>query len=293
MKITATLAVLLTVILYSCDPKDKEEVLPPPVDPNAPTDTSQISKTLLAKTELTAENDVVTKIYKYAAQNRIVWYSNTSTNKDYVDDTVKVVRDDLGRIQTVIYFSDSAKKFRDPNVDSIVYNVFYDAWATVPAYKMLIYKQYNYTFRDSFVYTHDAQSRITKEELYYFNRTVNDYVIYGKTDFGYDGKGDLVSSKTIYYDIDSSHIDYPFEITYTYDDKNNLLNLGNDAIVLQLQHGFSAHNLKSVVSSYPLDPQYDKTFSYNYTYNTKYRPLRAEVTDTETGIKGTMVYTYQ
>jgi hypothetical protein len=293
MKISASLAVFLTVLLISCDPKDKGEVLPPSVDPDAPTDTSQISKNLLAKTELTSGNDVNTRIYKYDVQNRLIWYSNTSTNKEFVDDTTKIIRDDLGRIQTIIYRSDSAKKFRDPSVDSIIYNVFYDASATIPAYKLLKYTQYGFKFRDSFVYTHDAQSRITKEELYYFNRNVNHYVIYGRTDFGYDGKGDMLSSKTIYYDIDSAHTDYPFEITYTYDDKNDLLNLGNEAIVLQLQHGFSAHNVKTRVGTYPLDPQFNNSVSYTYTFNTKYRPLRAEVTDGQTGIKNTMVYTYQ
>src|SRR5215203_1164189 len=112
MKSASFLTVLCAIFLFSCDPDDKDDNVNPPPDPE-PTDTAQISKNLLARTELRSGSDVTTKIYQYDANNRLAWYSNTSTKAVYFEDTSKIIRNN-GIITQIEYRSDTSRKFNDP-----------------------------------------------------------------------------------------------------------------------------------------------------------------------------------
>jgi hypothetical protein len=259
------ISALLSVVLFSCKPEPPEKQ-PDPTD-SGPTDTSQISKNLL---------------------------STIVRKQDYVEDTSVIVRDAAGHIQKIIYRSRDSGKFPDPKLDSVTYSVFYNTSTSAYTHKVLQYKSYRVNFKDSSAYSYDAQHRLVKEEAFYFDyQKTQSYLPYAKRDLIYDASGNVASLKTIYYKIDGVN-DYPYEITYTYDDKGvNLLNLGEEAVLLGLEENFSAHTLKTVVSTYPQDPQYNRSLTYKYTYNTKYRPLKAAVSDAVTGKQSTLVYTYK
>ena len=290
------LAVLSTSLFTACHHEN-----PDPVTPD-PTDTSQISKNLLAKTVLTSGSGVTTKIYQYDAQNRLAWYSNTSTEPGYFEDTSKIVWDASGHIAQIIYSSDTSTfRFPDPKVDSVVYNVFYDAAASKYTYKLTQYTMFPNTayaakFKDSAVYTYDAQSHISQVNDYYFDyKTTKTYVKWATYDYTYNDKGDLTNWKTTYYNIDNNNTNYPFEKVYTYEEKGvNVLSLGNDAIVIGIPENYGAHAPKTITGTYPLNPEYNSTLTFNYNYNTLYRPLSAAITDAaDNNAKSTMVYTYQ
>jgi hypothetical protein len=282
----------LSITLFSCQPEPPEK----PVEPGTgePTDTSQISKNLLGVVSRISGVDTTTLNCRYDNQGRLAWYSNTSTKQGYLADTSKIVRDDAGRIKSIIYRSRASSKFADPKLDSVAYKVFYNSANARYTHKTLAYKAYGFNFKDSSAYTYDAQNRLIKEEAYYFDfQKTKAYQPSAKRDLDYDATGNVKSLKTIYYKVDGIN-DYPYEITYTYDDKGvNLLNLGEEAVVLGLEENFSAHTLKTMVSTYPQNPAYNRSLTYKYTYNTKYRPLKADVSDAVTGKKSTHFYTYQ
>jgi hypothetical protein len=276
------------VFIFSCH-HDKPD---PGTTDNGPTDTTAISKNLLAQTVLTTATGATTMTYRYDAQNRLAWYSNTSTEPGYFEDTSSIVRDAQGVITKIVYSSDTSSRYPDPKVDTIVYNVTYDAAASQYLYKVARYKMFSTAGRDSVAYTYNTQNRITQENAYYYNKG---YIKWATYDYTYNDSSDLINWKTTYYDIDSNHTNYTFENAYTYDDKGvNLLNLGNDAIVVGLPQHSSGHLPKTQVGTYPANPEYNVSFTYNYTYNTKYRPLKADITDAANGnAKSTMIFTYQ
>jgi len=281
---------MLSIALFSCQHQ------PPDIKTDTgPTDTSQISKNLLASIVQLSGTTSKTQTYRYNAQNQLVWYANTSTEKGYVGDTSQIVWSPAGHVSQIIYRSDSSKKFTDPNVDSIIYNVALDATASKYAYKLTQYKMYNTKFKDSSVYSYNALGQISQENDYYFDyKTTKTYIKWATYDYSYNGTGDLINWKTTYFDIDANHSNYTFSIAYTYEDKGvNLLHLGNDAIVIGIPTSYSGHIAKTEVGDYPTDPKWNQNISYTYTYNTKYRPLKASVTDAISGAKSAVTFTYQ
>lgn len=282
-------AMLLALLFSSCKDEIKNE--PPIVE--GPTDTTGISKNSLGKAVFTTGSDVYTTTYRYDAQNRLVWVSNTANVAGYFEDTSKIVWGPEGHISKIIYSSDTSRKFADPRLDSVVYNVFYNTAASKYTHKTVQYKSYNFSFKDSVAYMYDG-ARIAKEDLYYFDYTnTKTYIKYGTHAYTYNAKGDLVKQNTVYNNIENPSADYTYEISYTYDDKTSLLGLGNEAIIIGLQQDVTPHNFKTMVAAYPLSPQYNASYTYTYTYNTKNRPLKAEITDAVTGTKSTLVYTYE
>jgi hypothetical protein len=279
--------IVLMVLFVSC--KDEVDKNPDPVDPN-PTDTTAATKNVLTKTVLTNPAGVTTRLYQYDAQNRLVWHSNTSTESDYIDDTSRIIRDAEGRIQQVVSWSE---KYLDPKIDSVTYMVNYDAGTSHYTYKMLQYKSFFKTVKDSAAYTYDGQNHIIKEENYLFDSLTQAYKLYGKTDFTWDTKGDVTNVKTVYYNVGGNNVDYPFEYVYTYDDKINLLNMGNEAVILRLRQDYSGHNPTKAVGTFPNDEKWNRSDTYVYKYNTKFRPLSAEITDAVSNTKGTLVFTYE
>lgn len=281
---------MLAVFLFSCKEEVPDIIKPDP----APADTTASTATLLTKTVQTTGSDVTTMRYQYDAQKRLAWYSNTSTQTGYFEDTSKIVRDANGIIQQIIYRSDTSERYNDPNLDSVIFNVSYNAAAQKYTHKISRYRSYQYSFRDSTVYTYGAQNLIVKEEAYYYDSIgTKTYILYAKNDYTHDTASNLTKLNTVYYKVDGVN-DYPFEIIYTYDEKGvNLLNLGNEAIVLGLGKNFSAHAPKTMVSTYPLNPEYNQSLTYAYTFNNKYLPLTADITDAKGGAKSTLVYTYQ
>ena len=284
------LAALLVLSFASC----KHEIKDDGTTDNTPTDTTDISKNLLAKTTLTTTAGVTTQTFRYDAQNRLVWYGNTSTVPGYFEDTSKIVWDANGHISKIIYSSDTSRKFPDPKLDSVVYNVFYDAAASKYTYKLVKYKAFTTSFKDSIVYGYDG-TRISKEEMYYFDYgKTNTYIKYGLSTYAYNADGDLNDQKTTYYNVDNSNTDYSYELAFTYNDKGvNLLNLGNEAILIGLPDYYSGHILRTAGGSYPQSPQFNSNYSFTYKFNTKYRPLTADVSDAVSNTKGTMAYSYQ
>jgi hypothetical protein len=282
--------ILVTFVFAKCDHNDDP---PDPLPEPEPIDTTAISKNLLSKVVSTNGSEVITNAYQYDAQGKLAWFSNTSTQADYFEDTSKIIRDAGGMISQVVYYSDTSRRFPDPSVDSVVFNVFNSGGKYI--YKLLQHKQYNDFFKDSMVYTYDAQNHISKEESYYFDyKNTRTYVKWAQTEFTYDAKGDITKRSTIYYNIDNNHTDYPFEVSYTYHDKGvNLLNLDNEGIVLGMLQNISPGTPKTVVGTYPQSPQYNRNYTYTYTFNTKYRPLQATVSDKVTGTTGTVVYSYE
>lgn len=292
-KLASLLAVtLLTVLFFSCTPDTPEEQSGSVG--SEPTDTSQISKNVLGKVVRISGTNETTFSYQYDAQNRLVWYSNTSTKADYFEDTSKIIRDNDGIIKQVVYRSDSSQKYPDPKIDSVVFDVSYNSNTSQYTHKVLKYKSYNFNFKDSSVYTYDANKRIIREDVYYFDYLkAKTYLPFAKRDFIYDASGNVTSLKTIYYQVDGVN-DYEYNIAYTYEDKGvNLLNLGNEAIVLGMEQEFSPRATKTMVSTYPQSPEYNRSLTYKYSFNTKYRPLTADVSDAVTGAKSSLVYTYQ
>jgi hypothetical protein len=287
-----TAVALVTMLIFSCKP-EKPDSTPGPISTD-PTDTSQTSKNLLGKVVSTTGKDSTIFTYKYDAQNRLVWYSNTSTMADYLEDTSSIVRDDNGIIKKILYNWDSSSKYPDPKLDTLVYNLAYNSTTSHYTSKVLAYKSYNFNFKDSSAYTYDAQNRIVREDVYYFDYVkTRTYQPTTKRELVYNASGYVTNLKTVYYKVDGIN-DYPYEITYTYEDKGlNLLNLGNEAVLLGLEQDFSAHVPKTMVSTHPLSPQYNHSYTYTYTYNSKYRPLTASVNDAVTGTKSTKVYSYQ
>jgi hypothetical protein len=287
--------VLLTVLFSSC--KDEVKNNPPPSGGGGgtqePTDTTGASKNLLGSTVFTTGSDVYTTTYRYDAQNRLVWVSNIANVQGYFEDTSKIVWDNNGHISKIVYSSDTSRKFADPKLDSVVYNVVYNTGTSRYTHKTVQYKSFNTSFKDSVAYTYDG-TRITKEDLYYYDFTsAKNYVRYGTHNYTYNANGDLLKQNTVYYNLAGYNSDYPYEISYTYDDKTSLLGLGNEAIVIGLQQDVTPRNFKTLVATYPLSPHYNVSYAYTYTYNTKYRPLKADITDAVTGTKSTLVYTYQ
>jgi hypothetical protein len=293
MKRSSFLAAAFAVLLFACNDKSSD-IEEPVVDP-PPTSTADTSATLVTKTVLTSGSDITTMNYQYDANKKLVWYSNTSNKAVYFEDTSKIVRDNNGIIKQIIYRSDTSRKYNDPSLDSIVFNVFYDAASSHYTDKISQYKLWKSNFRDSTHYTYDAQNHIVKEESFYFDykHTPQTYQPWLKNDFTYDAAGNITTLNTVYYKIDSVN-DYAFNIAYTYEDKGvNLLNFGNEAIILGMQQNFSAKVPRTIVGTYP-ETQYNRNFTYKYTYNTKYYPLRADLTDAANGnATSTLTYTYQ
>lgn len=299
MKYTPLIALLFTAVLCSChkdnggdDNNNNTENQEP-----TPTDTTQSSATLLTKTVLTSGTGAITKTYQYDAQKRLIWYSNTSTKADYVEDTSKIIRDGSGVITQIIYRSDSSKKYNDPLLDSVVFNVYSSGGKytdKVSKYSLFFEK---FHFRDSAHYTYDGD-RIIREDTYYWDSSKANrnptYQVSAKREFTYDGAGNMTKLSTIYYKIDSVN-DYPYDISYTYSTKGkNLLNLGNEGIVLGLEQDFSAYAPLTMIGNYPADPQYNRSYKFFYTYNTAFIPLKADLVDEANGnAKSTLVFTYQ
>src|SRR5437764_252985 len=139
----------LSSFLFSCHPETPAKPTDP-VDPG-PTDTSQISKTRLSSYVETTGTGVTTKTYRYDAQNHLVWYGNTSTEPGYFEDTSKLVWNN-NHISQIIYSSDTSRRYPDPKVDSIVYNVAYDATTSKYTNKVTQYLMYTTKFKDSTAY---------------------------------------------------------------------------------------------------------------------------------------------
>jgi YD repeat-containing protein len=290
-KTLATLTLILSIALVSCD--EKNPVVDPPVDP-APTDTTAANATVLAQTVLTSGANTTTQTYRYDANKRLTWFSNTSTKADYFEDTSEIVRDDNGIIKRVVYRSDTSRKYPDPNLDSVVHRMFYNATDNKYTYKLLQYRSYNTLFKDSTAFTYGAQNRIVKEETFYYDyRTTKSYQPASKTDYTYDGDGNLTVENTVFYKVDNQN-DYPFQVTYTYDEKGkSLLNLGNEAIVIGIRQHFAAGLPKTKISNYPQNAAHNRSQTYTYTYNTKYRPLKADITEAVTNTQSTLTFNYQ
>jgi hypothetical protein len=293
-KCTLLLLALACILTFSCK-KNRGGDDDGSTNNSAPTDTTAISKNFLSKVVSTTGANVTTNTYLYDEQGRLSWFSNTSTQADYFEDTSKIIRDADGFIKQIVYRSDSSSKYADPKLDSVVFNVFYNAASSKYTHKVLKYKSYGVNFKDSSVYTYDGQNRIIKEDAYYFDyKTTKTYIKWAQYDFIYSSNEDMTSRKTVYYNIDDDKTDYPFDITYTYHDKGvNLLNLGNEGIVLGIKQNISAKVPSKVIGNYLLSPQYNREYTYTYKFNSKYRPLSATVSDKVTGITGTVVYSYE
>lgn len=288
-KLLVALSVIaLTALLPSCDPDTPD---PPPTNEG---DTSQSTKNYLAKTVYTTGDTVGTTAYRYDAQNKLIWFANTYNKASIVADTSEITRNAQGNISKITYRSKIYSNRKDTvDAHTVFEDVYYDAASKV-THKLVQYTASTAPFKDSVIYAYDAQSRITKESAYYYDFLGTKYVLYGTTDFTYTASGDVTSRKTIFNNINGTTNNYEYQIVYTYDDKVNVLSLGNEAIILGMGENWSAHNPLTITSTFPgTDAKYNQSLTYVYKYNTANRPLSADVTDAISGAKTTIVYTYQ
>ncbi len=288
-KLPLILLSLGVTTLFSCqeDPPD----IPPPTPEG---DTTFSTRNYLAKVEYTTKDTVGTTTYRYDAQNKLSWFANTYNKAGLIQDTSEIMRSAQGNISKIIYRS-NIYNGREDTVDGrmVVQNVYQDA-ASKYTYKTVQYTASAYPFRDSVIYAYDAQARIKKESAYYYDVAGKKYVLYSTTDFTYTSGGDVTGRKIVFNNIGGTTNNYEYTFAYTYDDKVNALNLGNEAIVLGMGENWSGHNPLTITSVYPgADAKFNQTLTYTYKYNTANRPLTAEVSGALGGAKTTIVYTYQ
>lgn len=280
----ALTVISMTALFPSCDPDTPD----PKPDEG---DTTYSTRSLLAKTVYTTGDTVGTTTYRYDAQNKLIWVANTSNKASIVQDTSEITRNAQGAITKIIYH---VAKYNNRFVDgAVMQDVYLDATSKY-THKIVQYDSSGFRFKDSIKYTYDAQARISKEWLYY-NSSGSNYVLYGTIDYVYTSGGDVTSKKTLFNNIGgTAGNNYEYTFTYTYDDKVNALNLGNEAIVLGMGDSWSGHNPLTITSVFPgSDAQFNQTVTYVYKYNTADRPLSADITSTLGGTKTTIVYTYQ
>lgn len=284
----ALTVVAVTALFPSC----VEEVPDPP--PDNEDDTTYSTRNYLAKTVYTTADTVGTTTYRYDAGNKLIWFANTWNKAGNLQDTSELTRSAQGAINKITYRSNIYNNRKDA-VDSrvVLQDVYLDA-ASKYTHKIVQYTASGAPFKDSIIYAYDAQSRINKESAYYYDFVGKKYVLYGATDFTYTSNGDVTSRKIVFNNIGGTANNYEYTFTYTYDDKVNALNLGNEAIILGIGENWSAHNPKTIVVNYPApDNKFNQSLTYTYKYNTVGRPLTAEITDALSSTKTTIVYTYQ
>jgi hypothetical protein len=271
--LTAILAVL-SVGLFSCQ-KEVKDIF-------SNTGGGANGTRLIKTVEKTGGDSVVT-VYTYNSSGKIIKAGiiGVEAGQGY-DLTYTYVRNGAGIIQKQILESSD---FASVGIDSIVYNVFFDAGKNRYSGSVADFSLLGIPLLDSIAFQYDASGRLSTEIDY--NNVGVGYLPSWKKEYTYNGNN-LANEK--YYSFDFTSGGFVLEETssYEYDTKINPLQFPADAPVLNLFPFYSANNLTKLtyVASDPAD---NFTSTISYTYNSSNRPL-TDVTTTGSDISSTTYY---
>lgn len=265
--------VLIGLFLFSCK---KEKSLEDGTIPGS---------TLVKVVTKVSDTDSTTTTYGYDGSKRYV--SQTVNGDDYLfnGDNVKLTRNDQGVIQKI-------EVKEQPSGDNVVYKVNYNTSSKQYISKTATFTSSGITYKDSTAYTYNTSGKII-QEIYYLNDGASGgYVESEKFEYSYDGSGNMVQMKDSYYNKTTGKYEPVSEVSFEYDSKINPINLGSEAILINELLSTSSHNVTKITIKNLLDPTYNETISFNYTYNATNKPVSAQVTFSSLGVPIPVYYYY-
>jgi YD repeat-containing protein len=272
MRILSGIA-FLSLFLFSCQ---KEKSLE---DGSAP------GSTLLRVVTKVSDTDSTITSYGYDGSRR--YLSQNVNGDDYLfnGNNVRLTRNDQGVIQKM-------EVTEQPSGDNVVYNVNYDASNKTYTSKTSTFTSSGTTYKDSTAYIYNTSGKIIEEVYFLSDGSSGGYVEVEKFEYNYDGTGSLILVKDSYYDETTGDYVAVSEVGFEYDSKVNPINLGAEAILVNELIANSAHNVTKVTINNILDPTYNETIDFDYTYNAIDKPVSASVTFSSIGIPVPVYYYY-
>ena len=262
---------ILSLFLFSCQ---KEKSL----------EDGTIPGTMLDKVVVkVGASDSTITTYGYDGSQRYVSQSIVGDDFLFSGNNVKVTRNN-GIIQKI--------ETSDQSGNGLVYNVNYNSSTKEYTYKLATYSSSGATVKDSIAYKY-ASGRIVEEIYYEDDGTTGGYIESEKYDYEYDGSGNLSKVTDSEYDEGSGTYTPISEVTFQYDSKTSPLVLGAESILIDELMSVSNNNPTKIVITNFVDPTYDETIDFEYTYDAKNKPAMANVTFGSLGIPVPVYYYYK
>lgn len=251
--------VLLSLFLFSCQKEESFE------DGAVPGSTLMRIVTKVSDTDST--------ITSYGYNGSKLYVSKNVNGDDYLfdGDNVKLTRNDQGVITKI-------EVTEQPSGPTIAYTVNYDGSNKTYTSKTSTFTSSGITYKDSTAYIYNTSGKIIEEVYFVNDGSSGGYVEVEKFEYSYDGSGNLILMKDSYYDEASGNYDLVSEVAFDYDSKINPLNLGSEDILINDMTSTSANNVTKITITNTLDPTYNETISFDYTYNAIDKPVSASVT---------------
>jgi len=246
--------------------------------------------TLLVKSVFKSGSDSSQTLYAYDGSKRLASVSNSGVDAGTpYTNQINLTRNSGGVIQKMSVKSD---QFAQYGIDSLLYNVAYDAGTSRYKYKVFALNIGFALLKDSVAYEYDAAGKIVKEREFIDDGTAGGYEEIAKTEYTYSGNN-IGTAKYFTYDVPTNTYTLDETDTFEYDAKTNALQLGNEAIVIGDVTFYGPNNVSKQTIDVPADPTSNQTRTTTYTYNSNNRPITATFVTTPGGGSATASFTYQ
>ena len=233
---------------------------------------------LLVKVTSESSDGNLTTEYNYDPSLRLSGQVITGTrNGTDRNSEIKISRNPAGYITKILTTS---AQLTTTGLDSVVFNVYSDPITGKYTYSKSIHQNPGLPTVDSEAYVYDGAGRIITVDFYV--GTVLGYVVYVQStrlQISYDGKNNISGLNVLAPDPNNpSNMNVAGTYALTYDDKQNPLELGNDAIVLSNYTLYSSNNNIKMVFQNPSYSFSNFTLTSEITYNSSQRPDKSVVT---------------
>jgi hypothetical protein len=247
------------------------------------------NNTLLTKIVNKTGNDSTTTTFSYNSSQKLTQmrFDGEDDNGAPVDLIQNLVRNSANIVQRVVLKSN---QFSQVGIDSIVYNMNYNAGSSRYTSRVAAIEIMGFTIMDSIAIIYDAGGRITSE-IDYVGDPVSGYEQAAKTEYTYNG-ANLTSIKLYSFDATTNQFTLEQTNLFEYDSKTAPLILSTEGIAVGLPQFFSVNNYTKNTLTSATDPSLNDVETTTYTYNAQDKPLTAATT-TQSGQNSTSRFYYQ
>ncbi|PWT97204.1 MAG: hypothetical protein C5B52_14250 [Bacteroidetes bacterium] len=286
MRLALTLTALACLFLFSCQ---KELSFENGGNPGG----GGSNGTLLVKILSESPDGNLTTEYSYDPSYRLNGQTVTGTRSGTDKSSqIKISRNALGFITKILTTS---AQLSGVGLDSAVFTVYNDPITAKYTYSKSIHKDVGLPTIDSEAYVYDGAGRINAVE--YYVGTVLDFPIYvltTKLEIAYDSKNNITGLNVLAPDPNNpGSMNTAGIYKLTYDDKENPLPLGNDAVVLSNYTLYSSNNNIKMEFTNPSYSLSNFTVTSDITYNSSKKPDKSVVTLMPDNTVTNQTYFYQ
>lgn len=245
---------------------------------------------LLVKTVNKSAGDSVITHYIYDHARRLVREKREGfRNGSNVGNDILLVRNSAGILTKMI---EKAPYLLASGVDSVLTEYVYNNTLKRYTHCIITTQQQSVSVRDSIVFIYNSAGKIIVDDHFQYV-SINPHIARYRQEYVYSAAGNVDSVKMVDQDPVTGEYTMSFYVAYTYDNKVNPLQMGNDALLITRPEFTGPNNEVSTAVVTLYSPSSNYSYSKVLAYKINGKPETGVMTRLPEGTSTNLIYYYQ